>query len=169
MILKGICAAAILLMTFSSVGWSDGEKDSIGIVCSKFDGQRTRAKDPCEDYTDPDNPLINCTSQASQTPERDKCGVRCEHFLYNGYGKSPKIRKEAFGGDVDKKLQDLTPDEREMLKELCEKETSCMWVARASQCATRRTGARTWPDMESPRRPDKAGNAPKGRPRANTR
>ena len=108
MIFKGICAFGLFLTTVCSVGWSDGDKDPIGKECSRLDFKRTRAKDPCEDYTNPDNPLVNCTSQASQTPERDKCGVRCEHFLYNGYGKSPKIRKEAFGGDEDKKLQDLT-------------------------------------------------------------
>ena len=56
-----------------------------------------------------------------------------------------------------------------MLKEHCEKETSCMWVARAGQCATKRTGAKTWPEMDSPRESPKAGGASSGRARSNAR
>lgn len=169
MIFKRICAAAMLLTVVSSVGWSDGDIDRVGIKCSTQDFTRTPLKTPCDEYEDSEDPLVSCTSQRSSQATKDKCGARCEYFLFRNQ-KQWIVKKEAFDGEEDTVWRDLTDEQKQAVKDKCNNETQCYWSERPLGCASRRTGAKMWPDMDSPRQSAaKKGGTSGGRPRSNTR
>ena len=162
MILKGICAAAILLTTVCSVGWSN--EDVIGIQCSTQDFTRNPTKTPCNEFST-DDPLVVCESNRSSNATSDKCGVKCMTFLK----VSPTghmYKAAAFDGDENTLWKDLTADQKKAVKDKCNNESQCEWNERASACANK---AQVWPEMTSDRQSPKAGKAAKTRSRANTR
>ncbi|MES2607828.1 MAG: hypothetical protein V4544_03760 [Pseudomonadota bacterium] len=146
--------SAMMFSLVCSTSWSNDDIDRVGKICSTKDFLRKNGEDVCSNYAVDGDPLINCSSQKSNDPTKDKCGVACEEFLLvPGKGKNRLNLKEAFGGDEDKSSRNLNDDELKSLKTTCLNETQCSWDPSRGVCFTKTTGKANeiWPNMRSPR------------------